>query len=375
MKKSIVHIISGLENGGAEGVLFRLITSDKLHKHTVVSLTSQGKYGPLLEQKGVQVFDLGIDGVFASLFNLFMLRRILKSLSPDIIQTWMYHADLIGGFTAKLSGFNNIYWNIRHSNLSRAHNSLSTILVAKFCAWLSSSIPKSIICCAEQARLTHEALGYDSRKTVVIPNGYDFSERNKIISVSIRKELSLEKATRLIGMVARYNPQKNHAALLRSFSLIKSDDVHLALVGPGITEANEELVALIGSLNISERVHLLGERTDIPSFMSELDLHVLSSSSGEGFPNVVAEAMASGTPCVVTDVGDAALIVDNLGWVVASGDEHALSEVIQMALSEKEEKPAQWEQRKIDCAQSVRQRFSIKKMTLAYHKVWDKSLK
>ncbi|WP_417435987.1 glycosyltransferase family 4 protein [Idiomarina abyssalis] len=373
MKKHVVHIITGLENGGAEGVLFRLCTNDTVYQHSVISLTSEGKFGLLLRQNEVRVITLDMKGMINSLMKLYNLHKALKTLSPDVVQTWMYHADLLGGIIAKLSGVKNINWNVRHSNLSRAHNSLSTILVAKSCAWLSRFIPNSIVCCAEQARITHEALGYDSRKTVVIPNGYDFSERDKTNSISIKKELSLAKSTPLIGMVARYNPQKNHAALLRAFSLIEHDDAHLVLVGPNITEANEELVTLIRSLNISKRVHLLGERTDIPSLMSELDLHVLSSSSGEGFPNVVAEAMASGTPCVVTDVGDASFIVGNLGWVVEPGNEYALSEAIQMALSQKESRPAQWNQRKIDSAQSVRQRFSIEKMILAYHKVWEKS--
>ncbi|WP_417439211.1 glycosyltransferase [Idiomarina sp.] len=373
MKKHVVHIITGLENGGAEGVLFRLCIHDAKCRHSVISLTSEGKFGLLLRQEGIQVISLGMRGNIGLLRKLLQLRKALKELSPDVVQTWMYHADLIGGLTAKLSRIKNINWNIRHSNLSRSHNSLSTILVAKLCAWLSRSIPNSIVCCAEQARRTHEELGYDSSKTVVIPNGYDFSETNRTTPKNIKKELSLNKATPLVGMVARYNPQKNHAILLRAFSLIEHDDVHLALIGPSITKENNELITLIRSLNISERVHLLGERTDIPSLMGGLDLHVLSSSSGEGFPNVVAEAMASGTPCVVTDVGDAAVIVDNLGWVVEPSNEHALSESIQKALSEKRDKPTLWEQRKIDCSQSVRQRFSVEKMISAYHKVWEKA--
>jgi glycosyltransferase involved in cell wall biosynthesis len=142
----------------------------------------------------------------------------------------------------------------------------------------------------------------------------------------LRKELNLPENIVLIGQIARYDPMKDHLNFLQATkSLLRNrSDVRFILVGRNVDFNNTELVTSIVKLNISEFVHLLGERYDLPSVMPALDI-VCSSSCSEGFSNVIAEAMACGIPCVVTDVGDSALIVGNTGRVVPPKNPEALA--------------------------------------------------
>ena len=315
----IIHIISNLDDGGAEAVLYRLCCADIQHQHTVVSLMDQGKYGPLLREIGVAVQCLEMPRGRMTLKGLFFLWRWLRRIRPDVVQTWMYHADLVGGVMARLAGVRAVFWGIRHSDLELGKNRRLTIMVARICAWLSKGVPRRIVCCAHKAAEVHVALGYDAKKFVVIPNGYDLSvfQPNPAAGKRLREALNVPAIVPLIGMVGRFNPQKDHAGLIAALgrAAASGQNFHCILVGTGMEERNADLQGWIAAAGLTERIGLLGRRNDIPAIMNALDVHVLSSSFGEAFPNVLAEAMACGTPCVTTDVGDAALIVGDTGWV------------------------------------------------------------
>ncbi len=176
----------------------------------------------------------------------------------------------------------------------------------------------------------------------------------------------------VIGSVARWNPQKDHANLISALSLLarQGRDFRCILVGPGLERSNAELWTLIAESGLENKVVLLGPRYDIPAIMSAFDLLVLSSYT-EAFPNVVAEAMACGTPCVVTDVGDAALIVGNTGWVSRPRDPHALALSIETALPAVQS--AQREAISQACRQRIVETFGLERMALAYRSVWSNS--
>ncbi|WP_240474057.1 glycosyltransferase [Salinivibrio socompensis] len=171
--KKILHVITGLNDGGAESVLYRLCKYDKSNQYIVVSLMDEGKYGPLLEEIGVQVYCLNLST--RPLSALIKLYNLIRQYNPEVVQTWMYHADLIGGVVARLAGYKNVFWNIRHTELKPNESKSSTILIAKFCAKISSLVPKGIVCCANKARNVHIDLGYSGEKMIVIGNGYDLS--------------------------------------------------------------------------------------------------------------------------------------------------------------------------------------------------------
>ena len=327
----ILHIITGLSTGGAEMMLYKLVSKMDLDKFEiqVISLTGIGPIGKKIEDLGIPVRALGMKRGVPDPRMVFKLARWLKKYTPDIIQTWMYHSDLVGGLAAKLAGNIPVVWGIRHSNLDSEGNKRTTIWTAKTCARLSRWLPVKIVCCSEASRMVHTALGYDPDRMVVIPNGFDLNLFKPDLEEGtlLRQELGIPEDTIIIGMVGRFDPQKDHLNFIKAAALLHTEtkDVQFLLCGDDITWENYQLSSWIKDSNLSKYFHLLGRRNDIPRIMTALDIASSSSSYGEGFPNIVGEAMACGVPCVVTDVGDSALIVGDTGIVASPKDPNALA--------------------------------------------------
>ena len=245
----------------------------------------------------------------------------------------------------------------------------------RLCAWVSGWLPSVIVSCSERAAHVHEKLGYSGGKFVIIPNGYDVSKFSPQPGArsALHKEWVVPHGAPVIGAVARWDPQKDHANLLSALALLAGRGVNFRcmLVGPGLERANVDLWTLIAENRLEDKVALLGSRNDIPAVMSALDLLVLSSYA-EAFPNVVAEAMACGTPCVVTDVGDAALIVGNTGWVSRPRIPPALALSIETALAAVQS--AQRDAISQACRQRIVETFGLERMASAYRSVWSNSL-
>lgn len=368
----IFHVITGLDDGGAEAVLHRLCVHDKTCSHAVVSLMDDGKYGPLLRQAGVSVHCLNMPRGQIRPLALLRLWRLLRQQRPDVVQTWMYHADLVGGVIARLAGMRNVVWGIHHTTLEPGKSSRSTIWIARLLARLSYVVPSCIAACAEKAVAVHGAMGYDISRMVVIPNGYNLEEYAPDASarMRLRSEWQVADDLPVLGMVGRFDPQKDHANLLQALAILqrRESNFRCVLVGNGLTAENRVLVRQIKQVGLQKQLRLLGRRNDIPAVMNALDVHVLSSS-GEAFPNVLAEAMACGTPCVTTDVGDAAIIVGDAGWVVPPCNHQALAESIWAALLTYKDS-VRWSAYQSASRQRVVDNFDIEKMLLSYHAVW-----
>jgi len=369
----VCHIITGLNNGGAEAVLYRLVTHDKAHKHVVISLMDEGKYGGRLQEKGIDLVCLNMPKGRLNLSGLIKLWRSLKNYRPDVVQTWMYHADIVGGLISRMVGIRNIFWNIRHTELVSGVSSKNTIIIARLCARLSGFLPYKIICCAEKALDVHSKLGYKKEKMLVISNGYDLDEFRFDIERKVRiiNDIPI-KDELVLGMVGRFNAQKDHENLLKALVFLKNRSVGFKcfLVGPGVESESTEIVELLKDAGLYDSVYLLGQRSDIPAVMNSLDIHILSSSFGEGFPNVIAEAMACGTPCVTTDVGDAAIIVGQTGWIVPPKKPVLLADAIEQAYVEMKEHPLTWRARKLACRNRIADNFGIDVMVKKYHSAW-----
>ena len=373
---NVLHVITGLDDGGAEAVLYRLVTHDPQDTHHVVSLMGEGKYGPLLRQAGATVTALDMPRGRVTWRGMAGLWRVLGGERPDVVQTWMYHADLLGGVLARLQGI-PVVWGIRNSTLVPGQSPRSTLWVARACAGLSRAVPRRIVACAQAAVAVHAALGYDARRMVVIPNGYDLSRfaPDPDARRRLRAEWNVPEDVPLIGMVARYDRQKDHANLIDALARLAQQALvfRAVLVGAQVDERNTALMQRLDAAGLRERVRLLGPTSDVPAVMNALDLHVLSSAYGEAFPNVLAEAMACGTPCVTTDVGDAALILGETGWVAPTKDSAALAEAIGAALQAWSDQAA-WVRRQAACRAHIAEHFSIDSMVQRYRSVWREAM-
>lgn len=367
------HVITGLGEGGAEAVLYRICKHEKSCRHYVVSLTDAGTYGPKLEAIGVSVTTLNMSSPWNSLLAFIRLVRLLRREKPDVVQTWMYHGDLFGGLASYLAGIRSTVWGIRHTTLEPGKSKKTTILIAKILAKLSWWLPVKIVVCAQRAMEVHEALGYDRNKMRFIPNGYDLLDFHPGLEVrgALKASLMLDPSIPLIGAVGRFNPQKDYANLLSALTILRDRGVlfRCVLVGTGLDASNSQLVERITQLGLTDHLQLLGRRDDIPRIMNALDLHVLSSSS-EAFPNVVAEAMACGTPCVTTDVGDAAYIVGDTGWVVPPRNATALASAIAAAIEESSDFEKSYS-RSVSARRRIEENFSMERMVASYTNCWD----
>lgn len=330
---SVCFIINGLGSGGAEWMLYRLISTLDRTRFTpqVISLVDETYpvVGEKLKKLGIRVRSLGVSHGRPSPLSLLRLALWLRQDRPDVVDTWQYYADLAGGLAARLAGGIPVVWGIRHCDLSTEGNTRALLLTASACARLSRWLPDRIICCSEASRKVHAALGYAAEKMIVIPNGYDLEafKPDSAARESIRKELQIHQEAPVIGLVARFHPQKDHRNFVRAASLLHQDrpDVHFVLCGQGVDWENRQLTTWIEEAGIRFRCHPLGLRNDIPKLTAAFDIASLSSF-GEAFPNIVSEAMSCGIPCVVTDVGDAAQIVGETGLVVPPKNPAALAE-------------------------------------------------
>lgn len=330
-KLNLTVIITNLATGGAETMLLKLLQQiDRSHfTPTVISLVGMGEIGPHIQRLGIHVHALGMSRGVPNPLMVLRLAKLLRQLQPDVVHTWMYHADLLGGLAARLAGFGKVIWCIRQSNLSKTVNKRSTLWAVKACALLSRRVPAQIISCSQRAKEVHAAVGYAEEKLHVIPNGFDLSRFVPDVAAraSVRAELGLAADTPLVGLIARFDSQKNHFGFVEAAAQVHAQmpDVHFLLAGTGVDAANTGLNSAIAAKGLQARMHLLGRREDVPRLMASLDV-LASSSHGEAFPNVLGEAMACGIPCVVTDVGDSAEIAGPTGRVVAADDMAGLAQ-------------------------------------------------
>ena len=303
----------------------------------VISLTDIGPIGCEIAKLGIPVRALGMKRGLPNPIFIFRLAKWLRNSSPDIVQTWMYHADLIGGLAAIFAGRIPVIWGVRQSQLDPEKSRRTTIWIARICAVLSRVVPERIVCCSYIARDVHQALGYAKDKLLVIPNGFDLEQfkPDQNLRERARNELGIDATARVVGMVARFDAQKDHKMLIDAARLLHKEiaGTHFVLCGKDIEWENEELAKWIDTAGLRSYFHLLGERSGTELLLPAFDVSCLSSAFGEGFPNVVGEAMACEIPCVATNVGDSAQIIGDTGVTVAPRDAKAFANGLKRLLS------------------------------------------
>lgn len=295
--------------------------------HMVVSMTGDGALGAELREAGIEVRGLGLTRGQVSIVPVPTLRRWVREWHADVLQTWMYHADLLGTVATIGLARPHLVWNLRAAHIDMERYRRLSGWTRALCARLSSR-PALIIANSDAGVAAHRALGYAPRAWEVLPNGIDTSEyaphpERRTIA---RRALGIPATATVVGVAARYDPMKGHDALAHVAAswLPCRPDVHVVVAGAGVDWA-APAYATLATANpaVVPRVHLLGQRSDVADVWNACDIGC-SPSNSEGFSNAIVEAMACGLPVVVTDVGDSAHIVGDSTCVVPPAQPDAL---------------------------------------------------
>jgi len=334
----IIHIITGLSIGGAEQALYNLLKGGLAERfdNCVISLRDKGPMGLKISLLGVPVIALNMHAKKLPLAGLVKLIRIIREFSPDLIQGWMYHGNLIGSFSRVVApGKPALVWNVRHSLSDLSQEKIATRQVIRINRWFSFGADV-ILYNSHRSREQHEVFGFSKVGAKVIPNGIDthifsFSSKDR---KHIRSKLGIPENACVVGHMARLHPMKDHAIFIQAAKSLsyRYQNLYFLLSGRDVSFDNIMLSQLLSS-QVRHRFYFLGERNDVHKLMSAIDIFCLSSAWGEGFPNVLGEAMATSIPCVATDIGDSALVVNKTGIIVPPCDVNALEEGIESLLT------------------------------------------
>lgn len=348
----------------------KTISSDE---HMIIGLRKENKLRQEFRQVGVQVKTLGFNKNLLSIKKFFELRNILKDLEPDILHGWMYHSNMLANLTAPEGA--EIIWSTHHS-LDHLHKEKKlTRFLIKLGPYFEKGISKHIYC-SNTSNMQHQEFGYSSKCSQVIPNGIDINEfyPDKEKGAKFRKKCEIEYGKIIFGQAARFHPLKNQELLITVFSELhkKHPDAYLLLAGTGVNPKNEKLKNLIGNLGIENNVLLIGECNDMPGLLNAIDFYC-SSSLSEAFPMVLGEAMACGTPCIATDVGDSSFIIGDNGWVVDIQDNKSFVQgMAEMICLEDDE----YDELGKAARDRIKQKFSLESIAKEYNNLYrDISMK
>jgi glycosyltransferase involved in cell wall biosynthesis len=323
----ILHVITSLGLGGAERMLSSLATSGSHEsiQHAVVSLIPGGAYAGRLRAAGVPVTELAVGPWPPNPWPVTTLARLIWRTQPHIVQGWMYHGDLVATLALLLSGRRRrtrLAWTLQCSRMDTRQYRRQLRVVIRACATLSRHAD-ILISNSAAGLASHVALGYRPLRTRVIYPGVD-TERFRPDPAStrgVRDELRLPVGTPVVAHVARLDPMKDHACLLKAMQYLPN--VRVLAIGQGTR-----------SLPARPNLQRLGPRPDIERLLTACDVSVSSSAFGEGFPNSLAESMAVGVPVAATDVGDTSTIVGDTGCLVAPRSPEPLADAIRLLLHE-----------------------------------------
>ncbi len=334
----ILHVITDLDVGGAEMVLTQAAPAlaQRGFQQAVISLSSPGALETRLRNHGIPVTSLGMKAGCPSLSAFRKLRALIRDFQPDLIHSWLYHADLYASLAAQRMSV-PVIWGLHNATLS-PDAKLSTKAVVRLLAWLSNKIPCQILTCSQSGGENHIRLGYAGQKMIFVPNGFDTDRFCPNVEIRQRKRLDFGVSADeiLIGNVSRFDAQKDHRTLINAWGQLVQREpkrkLRFLLAGKGLDAVNSQLLQWLSEAGISDRTLLLGIYEDIPHVLNALDLFVLSSI-GEAFPVALGEAMAAGLPCISTNVGDAALLLGAAGTNVPPADAQALTSAMQTFLN------------------------------------------
>jgi len=358
-KKIVMHMIPSLASGGAERMLLRIANNDSEYKHIVIIIKKIDDESVFykINLDSVILLSLSFKGIGDLFYSVKKYLYYLNKYSPDIIQTWMYHANLFGGLLAYINGHRNIYWNIRSAEVSLKKMKLRTLLFVMLGGLFSHLIPRSIISCSKRAIDVHKKLFYSKSKFVYIPNGIENS--------FVLKSKAIINKQPIIGFVARLDPQKNHDNFLKSLRYIDYP-INFVLLGRNVRSIN------LHEYNVNKcNVTLLDETSDVFSHYDSFDFLVLPSIYGEAFPNVLIEAMARGVVCISSDVGDSLSIMSTTGYIISDPvSPKSIANAISLAINDFENNNLLYLSKSKEAIALVESNYRLKEIISKYHRIW-----
>ncbi len=307
-----LHVISGLNRGGAQRQLFFLCRSS-INKPVVVSLTNGDEILDLFKKNGITV----LYSKFPFLLSPLYIVYLCLTLKPTFLMAWMYHSAFVTVLVKFLCPQIKLIWNIRHSLSSLHYEKRATQLVILFIKFFSF-LPFCTVYNSCKSMRQHHAISFSKRRSIVIPNGIDtslftpFNKAPKDILKRLPRDLS---AITVLGHVARYTPMKNHRGILDALRILHQSDLPFFMIFIGSKVDAGEFYNLASSCEFSSKILLLPDSSEIHMYYPLFDLLLLPSLWGEAFPNVVGEAMSSGVPVLASDIGDISSIIGNEGFI------------------------------------------------------------
>ncbi len=335
---NILFLIRSLDCGGAERQLVVLARelSQRGHKVSVAVCYSGGPLEADLKKASVRMISLDKRGRWDVFGFLVRLIRTVRSERPDLLHA--YIVDLMTVFVQPFLRSMKIVWSIRSSDMDLSRYDWLCGMSYTLSCWLSRSTDL-IISNSYAGRRVHVADGYPADRTVVIPNGIDTNRffPNVEARERVRVQWGVREDEPLIGLVGRLDPMKDHETFLQAAVLLlqERNQVRFVCVGDGLSEYRTALQDRAHTLGLSDRIMWVGMQSQMPHIYNALDLLVNSSSYGEGFANVLGEAMACGVPCVATDVGDSGLVIGDASQLVPPKNPAALKTAMQKMLGSK----------------------------------------
>lgn len=340
-QKTLVHFIAAPGGGGAEAMLGNLVARMDRSQWRTVVIVMDGRAWPQdmarLRDAGAEVHDLEATA-FLRRDTLVRLVQLLRQIRPDVVQTWMHHADFVGGWCARMAGIRAVVWGIHCREIHRnpGDSDLKMAVFQKLIGRSSRLVPVRIISCSSAALEDHVPMGYPAAAMTWVPNGIDTMRfvPDAQARARVRQELKVPEGAPLIGFIGRFHEMKDLSTWLRAAALLQARrlETHFWLCGGEEWELDECARASLSVVPIRSQVHFTPFRPDPQRAYPALDVFSLSSRT-EACPMTIMESLSCGVPCVTTDVGDCARLLEGVGQVVPVKEAEALAKAWEDTLA------------------------------------------